>query len=562
MGKRRIFSPRLIEDARELYVANGGLNHELIEREMRARGWDVFRRQHLIDRVIRGRALPGLIREFGWEDLVPERSSRAKCRPVAKRHDLQLWLQDQTPQWSWHWKYQRFIYRALHRLSLGKIKRLMVFMPPRHGKSELVTVRYAAYRMIRDPSLNVILGSYNQSLANRFSRKIRRIVDEHAELETLRDGGDISQVKKTNRSRSVADWETGKSGGLRAVGVGGGIAGFGAGLVVIDDPVKNRAEAESKTYRDRVSDWFKDDIYTRLEPDGAIILIQTRWHEDDLAGRLLNENEEGGECWEVVRLPAIAEEDVPTESARSDGMAEPFDPPGGEAATNDYKDVLGRRPGEALCPQRFDEKALQRIKRKLGSYSFASLYQQRPQLLEGGLFKRDWFTIVDAAPEGLRWARGYDLAVSTKTSADYTASVRCGTDYDGNIYISDAFRARIEFPEQRKYIVERITDEYDTRHGIEKALHGQAFVQDLLREAQFLNRSIKAVRVDRDKVTRANAWSNRAEAGKVFLVRGAWNDEFIAEASTFPNGRHDDQVDAASIAIGLLAEPENFAYCF
>ena len=240
-----------------------------------------------------------------------------------------------------------------------------------------------AFRLQQDPKLNVIIGSYNQQLANRFSRKIRRVLSEaesikNGELRITNDESENSNAKTQGRKdarsepgagetidllslkgtkiiaqgkaegrhpgyiahddrlpegeqqskriaerddspcrfpfpssrpvNSVAEWETLEGGGLRAVGVGGGVTGYGAGLIVIDDPVKSRAEAESQTYRDNIWDWFNDDLYTRLEPNGAIILIQTRWHEDDLAGRLLREaKEEGGEQWEVVNLPALAE---------------------------------------------------------------------------------------------------------------------------------------------------------------------------------------------------------------------------------------------------------------
>src|SRR5439155_14826587 len=169
----------------------------------------------------------------------------------------------------------------------------------------------------------------------------------------------------------------------------------------LDDPIKGRTAAESKNNRERVWNWFNDDLHTRLEPNGSIILIQTRWHEDDLAGRLLKEAESGGEKWDVISLPALAEADDP----------------------------LGRKEGEPLCEERFDRETLLAKKAKMGSYSFSALYQQTPTPVEGCLFKRGWFSrIVDFVPSGLRWFRGYDLAVSTKTSADYTASFRCALD--------------------------------------------------------------------------------------------------------------------------------------
>lgn len=178
------------------------------------------------------------------------------------------------------------------RVTSGEVKRLMLFVPPRHGKSELVTVRYALWRLLREPRMNVIIASYNQKLANRFSRKMKNLA---AGLELSRS------------AYGAAEWETAAGGGVKAVGVGAGITGFGGDLVVIDDPVKSRREANSPVFRERVWDWYRDDIHTRLEPGAAVILIQTRWHDDDLAGRLLKDAEDGGEKWEVVRLPALAE---------------------------------------------------------------------------------------------------------------------------------------------------------------------------------------------------------------------------------------------------------------
>ena len=206
--------------------------------------------------------------------------------------DFSNWIHSTAPNWTWDWQHQLYLYDKLAMVTTGEMKRLMIFMPPRHSKSETVTVRYTAWRMLREPGSNIILGSYNQRLANRFSRKVRRIVGSGIPLSKERKAAD--------------EWETLDGGSLCAVGVGAGVTGYGANLVVIDDPVKNRSEAESKAYRENTWDWFNDDIYTRLEPNAAVILIQTRWHEDDLAGRLLNESKNGGEQWEVTSLPAIA----------------------------------------------------------------------------------------------------------------------------------------------------------------------------------------------------------------------------------------------------------------
>jgi predicted phage terminase large subunit-like protein len=442
-----------------------------------------------------------------------------RTRQYRKVHglDFKTWLQQSSPQMVWDRRHQVYLYEKLRKITTGETKRLMIFMPPRHSKTETVSVRYSAYMLKRNPKLNIILGSYNQKLANRISRRIRRVIENKAEL--------------SNERSAAEEWETTQGGGVRAVGVGGGVTGFGAGLVIIDDPVKGRAHAESEAFRERCWEWFNDDIYTRLEPDASIILIQTRWHDDDLAGRLIKAMDEpGGEKWDMVKLPAFSE---------------------------GRRDPLKRKKGEALWAERYDEKALKRIEKKLGAYSFAALFQQSPIPATGGLFNRKWFgkdKVVARAPEGLNWKRGYDLAVSTRTSADYTASFRCAFDTQGNLYIADGFRKRIEYPDQRRYVVARMQAEKKTEHGIEKALHGQALIQDLRRLPEVRGVPFKAVKVDADKYTRALAWANMAEEGRVYLVQGSWINDFLDEVCRFTGkgDAHDDQVDAVSLAVGLL----------
>lgn len=432
--------------------------------------------------------------------------------------DFVPWLSLVMPKWTWNWPHQELIYDKLRAVTEGTSKRLMIFMPPRHSKSETVTVHYTAWRLIREPQMNVILASYNQRLANRFSRKIRRAASTGTALSKERN--------------AVDEWETAAGGTLCAVGTGGGATGFGAQLVVIDDPIKSRSEAESEVFRENLWDWFNDDIYTRLEPNAAIIIIQTRWHEDDLAGRLIKCIPDGGEKWDVLSLPALAE----------------------VSADAPLSDPLGRADGQALCPERYTREDLLRIQKKLGSYAFSALYQQSPVPRDGGIFKRRWFTrIIDKAPEGLRWCRAYDLAVSTKTSADFTASFRCARDSNNNFYIADGFRDRIEFPDQRRYVVDRMLTETNTIHVIEDALHGKAFVQDLRTEKKLSGVPLRSARVDSDKVTRALSWASLAEAGMVILVHGGWIDDFLDEVDKFPGGKHDDQIDAVSLAIKMLA---------
>ena len=360
--------------------------------------------------------------------------------------------------------------------------------------------------------MRVIIGAYNQMLANKFSRKARRIALERIPVSTDR--------------AAMEEWETLAGGGLRAIGVGGGITGQGGNLIMIDDPVKSREEAESLSYRDRVWDWYRDDLYTRLEPGGAIILTMTRWHEDDLAGRLITEMQSGGEQWEILNLPALAEENDP----------------------------LGRQPGEALCPERYSVTDLESIRTVLGIRSYTALYQGRPQPAEGAMFKRHWFEIKPQAPEGLKWVRYWDLAASTKTTADYTASAEVSLDPEGNLWIRNMVRGRWEWPDAKKIMVQTMIAGNGTRHGVEKALHGIAAVQELLRDKTLVATTIKGIDVDKDKVTRALPWAARAEAGKVKLVRGEWISAFLDEVCAFPQGTHDDQVDTVSGGAQMVAE--------
>lgn len=421
------------------------------------------------------------------------------------------WLPRVSPTFRWDWAHLQHIRTQLDRVTSGEIDRLILTVPPRHGKSELVTVRYPAWLLERGPERRVIVGAYNQTLANKFSRKTRNIARDRVALNDERT--------------AVDDWETEANGGLRAVGVGAGVTGMGGDLIVIDDPVKNRQEANSQAYRDRVWDWYTDDLYTRLEPGGAIILIMTRWHEDDLAGRLLADTE--GDRWTVVNLPALAEDDDP----------------------------LGRKPGQALCPERYDEAALARIQRVMGN-SWYALYQQRPTAAEGEFFKRQWFEIVPALPTGCTFVRWWDKAGSK--DGDFTAGVLMAKAPDGKFYVVDVMRGQWLAAEREAII--RQTAELDRqRFGTVTIWHEQepgsggkdsaaATTKNLSGFAVFSERSTG------DKTTRAEPFQAQAMVGNVKLVRGAWNTAYLTELTSFPQGgSNDDQVDGSSGAFNKLA---------
>lgn len=427
------------------------------------------------------------------------------------------WLREVTPSFNWQWSYLKFVQGYLDRVTSGEINRLMLFVPPRHGKSEMTTIRYPVWRLERNPELRVIVAAYNATLASRFSRKSRKIARERLKLSDERSAAD--------------DWETLSGGGLRAVGVGGGVTGSGAHLIIIDDPVKSREEANSVTYRDRVWDWYTEDLYSRLEPGGSIILIMTRWHEDDLAGRIMASDDAGS--WSVISLPALAGENDP----------------------------LGRKPGDALCPERYDVPALERIRRVMG-IGFHALYQQTPMPAEGDFFKRSDFRVVPVAPASGRawWVRYWDKA-ATAGGGDYTAGVLMALTRDTNeVFVCDVVRG--QWDTKDRYEVMKQTAERDSLALGENVVEiwieqeGGSAGKDAARAdiAQLFgyNAHVELLTGKGNKALRAMPFQAQSAVGNVHLVRGAWNPAYLDEMTTFPVGAHDDQVDASSGAFRRL----------
>ena len=378
-------------------------------------------------------------------------------------------------------------------------RHLILSVPPRHGKSEQVTVRLPAYLLERYPSMRLIVGAYNATLAKKFSRKTRRIAAGRVALMT--------------DSNSVEDWETAQEGGYRAVGVGGGVTGMGANCIIIDDPVKSREEAESATYREKVWEWFTDDIYTRLEPGGVVILIMTRWHDDDLAGRI--QKSDFAHDFEVINLPAEAE----------------------------YGDVLGRQVGEALCSDRFNELALARLKVVLGR-SYNSLYQGRPTAAEGDIIQLTWMQRYSQKPTFKRVTQSWDTAQKAGANNDYNVCATFGEDAAGNYYLLDVFRDRLEYPALKRAAIELRSRFNPTELLIEDKGHGTALGQELKTLPNF---RVIMIEPEGDKITRMSIESTAIEAGRLFLPESApWLPDFEQECQHFPRVAHDDQVDALS----------------
>jgi len=427
------------------------------------------------------------------------------------------------PHWSSDASHIRLIASYLDLVLSGSIDRLAIHMPPRHGKSETVTHRLPLKWLIDKGEANVLVTGYNERFARRLGRRARSIAAQYAPV------GFLSSDKKASD-----EWETSVGGSFMARGVGAPPTGVGFSLIVIDDPIKRREEADSQTNRESIWEWYSNDIYTRLEPGGAIVLVMTRWHEDDLGAQAtLSEPER----WTVLKLSAIAEEN----------------------------DLMGRKPGEALWPGRYGTAELKRIESVLsmrdGSRAWLSLYQQNPTPREGMFFRTNQIQLADACdlPPMTRQNRAWDIA-STAGGGDYTCGVLMGVDEIGRYYVLDVTRGQWATDVRNDRI--RKTAIID---GKRTSIHGPQDPSAAGKDAALaFTRLLAGFTVHTEPVSgskelRADPFSAQVNAGNVTLLRGDWNSAFIEELRTFPRGKHDDQVDAASDCFLELAFPDDGA---
>jgi predicted phage terminase large subunit-like protein len=403
--------------------------------------------------------------------------------------------------------HHRLIAEHLMAVERGDIDRLIITMPPRHGKTELASVRFPPWYLGRNPDRRVIATSYAAGLAYRISRQARNLVAGPGWPFAARLADDLAQVQQ---------WDiAGHRGGYIAAGAGGPITGSGAHLLIIDDPIKNQEEADSATYRDNLWDWYTSTAYTRLEDHGAIIVIQTRWHHDDLAGRLLAAQAAGGDRWTTLHLPAIAAD------------------------------------GAALWPEKYDRPALDRIKAATGSRVFAALYQGQPSNDDSALLKRHWWRTYTAPPAAFdQLIQSWDMTFKDGPGSDYVVGQVWGKA-GASCYLLDQARGRWDFPAtiaQVRAMTARHPQALTTL--IEDKANGPAVLATLGRELP----GLVAVNPEGGKISRVNSIAGMVEAGNVYLPSAApWLGDFIEEATAFPTAAHDDQVDAMSQALNRLA---------
>lgn len=435
-----------------------------------------------------------------------EQAALELLRRRKARTNLVAFTRKTFPQYRPAW-FHELIAEHLQKVERGEIDRLMVNMPPRSGKSELVSKRFPAWFLGRNPGLNVIASSYNQDLARDFGRHVRNIV-KSTDFQHIFPGCELSED-----SKAADRWNTNEGGAYVAAGIGTAITGRGADLLLIDDPIKNREEADSERIRNSIVDWYSSVAYTRLHKGGRIILVQTRWHEGDLTGHLLTEEEHGGDKWVKLTLPAINEK------------------------------------GEALWPDEFPLSTLERIRSVLVPRDWSALYQQRPAPDEGSYFKREWFGWYEKRPEYLRVYGASDYAV-TDGGGDYTVHVVAGVDADDNLYVLDVWRGQTTSDKWIDAYL-KLVQRWKPLMWVEE--QGQIiksigpFLEKRMREEKIYCRR-EAFTSVADKPSRSRSIQARSAMGKVFLPHNApWIADFMQELLVFPAGKHDDQVDAFAL---------------
>lgn len=392
----------------------------------------------------------------------------------------------------------------------GEIKRLCINIPPRHGKSETVTVRFPAFLMEKFKDINIMVAGYNQGIARRFSRKTRQIVSDRIGLD--------------EKNASVDEWRSKNNNFYYAASTSNPRTGIGFHWIILDDLVKSREEANSKTHGDSVYDFYREDCYSRLEPDGRMIIVNTRWSENDIIARAIETEPEN---WTILNLPALCE-----------------DPD---------TDILGRELNEPLWPERYSLEQLLAIKKVTGDFAFASLYQQRPVPKEGGLFKPDRIKI-DSPPKIVRKVRAWDLA-STGGKGDYTVGVLLGVDEDQHYWILDVFRDRVSTDVRDRNIYQIASmDGVETRVCVpqDPGSAGKSMKDYFVK---MLAGYIVIPKIPSGtKEVRAEPVAIQINEGNLSMARASWNSVVLNEIGNFPFGANDDIIDALSDAFSEISK--------
>lgn len=419
--------------------------------------------------------------------------------------------------------------RFLQDVADKKSPRLIITMPPRSGKSELVSRRFPAFALGRNPELQIIATSYSSDLSQRFNRDVQRVIDDEKYFDLFPNTRlSNSRVRTDSRGSYIRTSDlfeiVGHAGAYRSCGVGGGITGQGADILIIDDPIKDRAQAGSKTIRDSIWDWYTSTAYTRLSPGGGVIVMANRWHTDDLIGRLIQRMGEG-DTFRIVNYPAIAEHDE-----------------------------LHRKAGEALHPERYPLSTLLQIQKTIGSRDWEALYQQHPVPDGGALFKLEWFrrwTATSLPPEFDHTLMSWDMTFKDSKNSDYVVGQVWGKK-GPNFYLLDQVRGQWDFV-KTKEMVRVLAHKWPrvVRKLVEDKANGSAVISELKSTVS----GFVPITPTESKEARASSVTPYFEAGNVFIPEDSaapWVPHYVSELLEFPAGSHDDQCFVAGTKVATL----------
>lgn len=431
--------------------------------------------------------------------------------------------------------YHQLLSAALFLASFGYTKRLIVNMPPRHGKSELCSYWFPLWYLNTFPDRRVMIASYQASIGAGFGRRVRNAVKEY---------GHNLRVRVAKDAASQYAWSTHSQGWCYATGIGGVMTSRGADVMLIDDPIKDAKQAQSETIRQNAWDWYLSTCRSRIQPGGAMIVIQTRWHEDDLAGRLLQASRDGtGEHWDVLSFPAIAETD---EAPHLFGY-QPFT----------------RRKGEALWPSMWPVEHLLELVKGVGGFDgwvWSALYQQRPSMRDGGIFARPMFghrydelpRLTERSAPGtgiMRTIQAIDTSYGEGVGSDFSVIATAGMDLT-DVYAIDQWRGQVEFPALREAVMQQAGRHHPDKILVEDTGAGRSLLQALRRDTRLPLAKVAPLGT---KISRAESTTPAWAGGKVKLPASApWVKQMIAEHLAFPNSAHDDTVDAWAYAVREL----------
>ena len=441
-----------------------------------------------------------------------------ELRLAIEQHNLTFsqWYQLRKPADYGFPRHIKYLCDIADKVIKGELQNVAISMPPGHGKSQTITTRLPVYWAQRHPKDAIVFTGYSQDFADReLSRPAREMAAELGILD--------------QSSNAMSTWRLTNGARLVARGVGSAPTGINPiSLLVCDDPIKDRAQAESAIERGNIWDWWQGSIVQRFYPRTKAFVIATRWHHDDLIGRL---QDQADSSWTFINLPAIAEEN----------------------------DALGRQPGEALWQEVKPLSFLEQVRQQMGEYNFQALFQGRPSIREGAIFKVDRFVYIDAAdvPPMVELVRKWDVAASSG-KGDWTAGVKLGKDAQGRIYILDVIRGQWA-SDQRNAMMQQVAqaDGQQVRVVVPED-PGSAGKDAALNFIRLFNGyNIKAIRETGSKELRADGLASQVNAGNVALVRQPWNTAFVDELRQFPTGKNDDQVDAAAGAYNELFKTKN-----